>query len=275
MVDVTERSHMSGDGTETDDGSSVIANRRRFLSVLGVGSVAATAGCTGSGGDDEENGDDGDETDDQDDGNGDAGDTDSSIDPRFGYTSTADDESEPVEPDHTVDLLFSQEPVIEGKRQFPEFYFEPTGLYVESGDTVKFNLATPHHNVNAYHPAFGYTQRVPEDAPAYSSPILAGGDAWYYTFEEEGVHDVVCAPHEVFGMAGRIVVDEASGPGANPIGEAPGGENARPPELTAGLVLSDQALKPETIVEEGTVSWDDLADESKRELIETAGDGGH
>ena len=169
-----------------------------------------------------------------------------------------------MEADHTVELQIRPR----DGAPLPEFYFEPTGLYVEPGETVRFNLATPHHNVNAYHPAFGYTQRVPEETPPFSSPILGAGDAWYYTFDQEGVHDIVCAPHEVFGMAGRIVVGSARGPGANPIGEAPGGDQARPPELTAGLVLSDPALDPEAIVEDGTVSWDDLDPESKRLLVE-------
>ncbi|WP_225316367.1 MULTISPECIES: plastocyanin/azurin family copper-binding protein [Haloferax] len=151
--------------------------------------------------------------------------------------------------------------------EIPEFFFEPTGLHIEPGDTVKFNVATPHHNINAYHPRFGYRQRVPEETPPYSSPVLTAGDAWYYTFETEGVHDITCAPHELFGMVGRIVVGSATGPGANPVGEAPGGERARPPEFTAGTVLSDPALAPEKIVEKGSVSWSDVAAENKKLLL--------
>lgn len=185
------------------------------------------------------------------------------IDSRFGYIGT-DDGSKPVEPDHTIDLQIKPRE----NAPLPEFYFEPTGLTIDVGDTVQFNLATPHHNVNAYHPAFGYTQRVPDGVAPFSSPILAAGDYWLYTFESEGVHDIVCAPHEVFGMVGRIVVGSASGPGANPVGEAPGGEQARPPEFTAALVLSDEAMQPDNIVEQGSVSWSDLQKESKRLLLE-------
>lgn len=193
------------------------------------------------------------------------------VHPRFGYTATDPEQEPPVEPDHTVDLLIRP---VEG-RELPEFYFEPTGLYVEPGDTVKFNLATPHHNVNAYHPAFTYEQRVPDGVLPFSSPVLSAGSYWLYTFDTEGVHDYVCAPHEYFGMAGRLVVGSATGPGANPVGEAPGpSEQARPPEFTAGLVLSDDALAPDRIVEEGSVSWADLADESKRMVLVPAGEGG-
>ncbi|MFB1066304.1 hypothetical protein [Natrinema sp. H-ect4] len=106
-----------------------------------------------------------------------------SIDARFGTTVTAD-ESASIDANPTVELLIKERENI----PIPEFYFEPTGLYVETGDTVKFNMTTPHHNVNAYHPAFGYNQRIPDETPAYSSPILSAGDAWYYTFEQEGMH---------------------------------------------------------------------------------------
>jgi len=185
------------------------------------------------------------------------------VDPRFGFVGT-DDEPSPVTPDHTVDLLIKPRE----NNPIPEFYFEPTGLSIDVGDTVRFNVATPHHNVNAYHPAFGYTQRVPDDVAPFSSPILAAGDYWLYTFEQEGVHDVMCAPHEVFGMVGRVVVGSATGPGANPVGEAPAPtEESRPPEFTAALVLSDPAMEPATIAEEGSVSWSDLAAESKRPML--------
>lgn len=188
---------------------------------------------------------------------------DSSIDARFGYVGT-DGESPPVEPDHTVSLLFRPRQDV----PIPEFYFEPTGLVIDVGDTVRFELTTPHHNVNAYHPALGYTQRVPEGTAPYSSPVLAGGDYWLYTFETEGVHNVMCAPHEFFGMVGSIVVGSATGPGAQPVGEAPApSEHSRPPAFTAGLVLSDPALAPDNIVEAGVVSWDDVAPESKRPLL--------
>lgn len=245
----------------TDNSSRAVMNRRKLLTALGVAAMPAVAGCSGSpGGTGEttatptstmQSPTTQEQTDSQ------------SIDPRFGYIGTEDDSS-PVEPDHTVDLLIREREEV----PIPEFYFEPTGLAVEPGDTVRFNMATPHHNVNAYHPAFGYTQRVPDDVPPFSSPILSVGEYWLYTFETEGVHNIMCSPHELFGMVGSIVVGSASGPGANPVGEAPApSEASRPPEFTAGLVLSDPAMDPENIVEAGAVSWSDLAPESKRPLL--------
>jgi len=114
------------------------------------------------------------------------------VDPGFGYIGTGDD-LPPVEPDHTVELLVRERESV----PVPGFYFESTGLAVEPGDTVRFDVATPHHNVDAYHLAFGYTQRVPRDVPPYASPILGVGEYWLYTFETEGVHNIMCAPRAV------------------------------------------------------------------------------
>lgn len=233
--------------------------RRRFLSAVGAGGVVAIAGCLAS--------DDGNGNGNDDDDEGTNGDDEGVVDPRFGYTHLADDGDAPVEADHTVQLLIEPR---EGA-PIPEFYFEPTGLFVDVGDTVEFSMTTPHHNVNAFHPSFAYEQRVPDGVPPFSSPILAAGDSWFYTFEEAGVYDYTCAPHETFGMSGRIVVGEATGPGAEPVGEASGGEEARPPEGTSATVLGDPALEADAIVDAGAVSWDDLEPESK----ELQQGGGH
>lgn len=245
------------------DGQSVSPSRRQLLTALGAAAMSTVAGCAGSSGDETESPtmqptttqpqtDTEEQTDEQmRDGR--------SIDHRFGLTVTRGNEL-PVEPDHTVELLIREREDV----PLPEFYFEPAGLAIEPGDTVQFDLATPHHNVNAYHPAFGYNQRVPDDVPAYSSPVLGAGESWLYTFEAEGVHNIMCAPHEVFGMVGTIVVGSATGPGANAVGEAPGTEESRPPEFTAALVYNDPAMAPENIVEQGSVSWSELAAESKQ-----------
>lgn len=254
-----------GNGTSPDDSAEprVDDRRRQLLAALGATCIPAVAGCSGSPGDESTTTAPTTTTDmsttnttttTTEDG--------TEIDDRFGFTGV-DGEEKPVEPDHTIDLLFSPRE----NNPIPEFYFEPTGLQIEVGDTVQFNLATPHHNVNAYHPQLGYTQRVPDGVPAFSSPVLTQGDYWMYTFDKEGVHDVMCAPHEVFGMVGRIVVGSPTGPGANAVGEAPGGEQARPPEFTAALVLNDPAMQPDAIVEAGSVSWSDLPAESKRPML--------
>lgn len=238
----------------------ILARRRQFLSAIGVGSMIALAGCVGAA--DEGTGG----TSTQGASEMDAAEDEGTIDPLFGYTGRTPDEEPPVAPDHEIQLLIRPR---DNGGEIPEFYFEPTGLYIDAGDTVKFTMTTPHHNVNAIHAAFGYEQRVPEGVPPFSSPVLTGGAYWLYTFEEEGVYDFVCSPHEAFGIVGRLVVGSAIGPGANPIGEAAEeDEEARPPLLTASLVLSDPALDPDRIVENERVPWDEIAPENKRLLVQ-------
>ncbi|WP_049889288.1 plastocyanin [Natronolimnohabitans innermongolicus] len=261
------------------------------------------------------------------------------IHPVFGFSALAMDVDPPVEPDHVVDAMIQPRE----DREIPEFFFEPTGLYVEPGDTVQFRLVTPHHSVTAYHPAQGQLPRVPDDVPPFSSPVLPVNAYWLYTFEQPGVYDMHCGPHEIFGHVMRIVAGEATGPGAEPVPEpetmaepnGDGGEMAdengprqhgdghedgphdhedgphdhengphqhgdghhnngngsngdgaepdeddagppddaegegpelRPPVGAALTVLGDSALEPERIIEEETVSWEEI-DDANKELV--------
>ncbi len=145
----------------------------------------------------------------------------------------------------------------------PESFFEPVGLAIESGDIVQFTPTSPGHTVTAYHPQRGRQRRIPENASPFSSSVLGTDAVWLYRFDEPGVYDLRCTAHELFGMAMRIVV----GGGEPDLGET-GDGNRRPPALTAGLVLDDDAVAPERIVEEGTVSWNALDDASKQLLVE-------
>ena len=137
------------------------------------------------------------------------------IHPVFGFSALSMDVDPPVEPDHVVEARIQPHE----DREIPEFYFEPTGLYVEPGDTVQFSLVSPHHSVTAYHPGIGTQQRVPDDVPPLSSPVLPVNAYWLYTFEQPGVYDLHCGPHEIFGHVIRIVAGEVSGPGAEPVPE--------------------------------------------------------
>lgn len=193
------------------------------------------------------------------------------IDPNFGFTGLSPDVEPPVEPDHEVDLLIRPSE----NREIPEFFFEPTGLFVESGETVAFRFPTPDHAVAGYHPFVGRQQRIPDrdaDPGVISSPLLGSDAYWLFTFDEPGVYDLFCPPHEVFGMVMRLVVGEPTGPGTSevpdPCAPAEGGEGGRPPALTAALVLRDPALAPENIVSEGTVEWSAIAPENKRLFLE-------
>ena len=137
------------------------------------------------------------------------------VHPAFGFAALSDD----VEPPVDVAEVVSMETESREDRPNPEFYFDPVGLYVEPGDTVRFSAVSPFHNVMAYHPGFAQTRRVPEDVPPISSPIFAEGGYWLYTFDDPGVYDLYCGPHEFLGMVVRVVVGEPSGPGADPVPE--------------------------------------------------------
>lgn len=193
------------------------------------------------------------------------------VDPTFGFPAVSGDVEPPVEADHTVQLMIRPR---EGA-PVPEFFFEPTGLRIESGDTVAFEYVTPHHTVTAYHGAFGFQQRVPEGVPPFSSPVLPAGGYWLYTFEEEGVYDYHCGPHEILGHAGRIVVGSPDGfeplPDLCAEGGGGGEGEGRLPAFTAYTVLTDPALDPARIVEQGSVSWDDLDPASKQLFLQITG----
>jgi plastocyanin/uncharacterized membrane protein len=90
-------------------------------------------------------------------------------------------------------------------------YFDPIGLHVEPGTTVRFELAAGTHSATAYE------NRIPSDASAFDSGVVSSG-GFEYTFEEPGTYDYYCIPHKSVGMVGRIVVGSPCGPAeASPI----------------------------------------------------------
>jgi plastocyanin len=175
------------------------------------------------------------------------------IHPELGYSTTGADDSLPVEPDHVVTM-----PILEPSKRPGEpepnldFTFDPTGLKVRPGDVVAFEFTTPEHSVTAYHEEQGRQRRVPPGLPPFTSPVLAAGRTWLYRFDEVGVYDLACVPHEGFGMVVRVVVceDEVPEQTLTPPG--------RPPLGFAAAVLDDPMLAPENIVENGPIAWDDL-----------------
>lgn len=120
-------------------------------------------------------------------------------------------------------LLFGEAPSIRGVRERraaplevrmrtssrgADVWFEPVGLRVEPGRTIRWIVDRGVHTSTAYHPDNGdFPHRMPEEAAAWDSGHLTGaGEAYEYTFRREGVYDYFCRPHEAAGMVGRIVV---------------------------------------------------------------------
>lgn len=107
-----------------------------------------------------------------------------------------------------------------------DFYFDPVGLHVEPGDTVRFVNASGSHSATSYSTDndAAETQRIPEGASGFDSGILeAEGATHSYTFEVEGTYDYFCAPNKTVGMVGRIVCGDPGGPATEgSIPDAPG-----------------------------------------------------
>jgi|GEM_PF-371707 len=116
-------------------------------------------------------------------------------------------------------------------------YFDPVGLHVEPGTTVRFEIATGAHSATAYE------SRIPADASAFDSGVVSSG-GFEYTFEEPGTYDYYCIPHESVGMVGRIVVGSPGGPAE----ESP---------IPAGDVPESDAIVEEGAIASGSTSGDD------------------
>lgn len=120
------------------------------------------------------------------------------------------------------------------------YYFDPVGLFVETGETVTFEIKSGSHSATAYKKGTSSSSvtRIPDEADAFNSEVLSEPGATYeHTFETTGTYDYFCIPHKSLGMVGRIVVGEPGGPA----------EGSMPPD---GDVPESQP-----IVEQGSVSY--------------------
>lgn len=112
-------------------------------------------------------------------------------------------------------------------------YFDPIGLYVEPGTTVRFEIEAGSHSATAYE------DRIPTGATPFDSGVLSEA-GFYHTFDVRGTYDFYCIPHKSMGMVGRIVVGDPGGPAeGSPIPEG---------------AVPDSG----TIVEQGTVTMEEF-----------------
>lgn len=97
-------------------------------------------------------------------------------------------------------------------------WFDPIGLHVEPGTTVRWIVRENVHTTTAYHPHNDkHSLRIPVGARPWDSGYLVQPDNHFdVTLTVPGVYDYYCTPHEGAGMVGRIVVGHARGPGAEP-----------------------------------------------------------
>jgi plastocyanin len=97
-------------------------------------------------------------------------------------------------------------------------WFDPIGLWLKPGQTVRWVIHHDAHTTTAYHPKNdNHSLRIPEGANPWDSDFLMKKGATFdVTFTVEGVYDYFCLPHEDSGMVGRIVVGRPGGPGTLP-----------------------------------------------------------
>lgn len=96
-------------------------------------------------------------------------------------------------------------------------WFDPIGIYIEPGRTVRWVVSENVHTTTAYHPRnANHSLRIPSNAAPWDSGYLSPGEHFEVRFTVEGVYDYYCMPHEAAGMVGRIIVGKPTGPGAMP-----------------------------------------------------------
>lgn len=96
-------------------------------------------------------------------------------------------------------------------------WFDPIGLYVEPGTTIRWIVRENVHTTTAYHPRNdNHSRRIPKGASPWDSGYLVNpGTHFDVRLTVPGVYDYYCAPHEAAGMVGRIIVRGSPlGPGS-------------------------------------------------------------
>ncbi|HEU4464358.1 MAG TPA: plastocyanin/azurin family copper-binding protein [Gemmatimonadota bacterium] len=118
-------------------------------------------------------------------------------------------------------------------------WFDPAGLSIPPGTTVRWVLESNVHSTTAYHPANGsWAPRIPAGAEPWDSGILTRpGQIYELRLDVPGVYDYHCTPHEMAGMVGRIVVIPAGASGDDLREPGPPAGALRPPSAAALAAL--------------------------------------
>jgi plastocyanin len=99
--------------------------------------------------------------------------------------------------------------VMQGRGDGSRVWFDPVGVLVEPGQTIRWTNRNPgnSHTSTAYNPQnFDRPLRMPAAAEAWNSDYLLPDESFSVTLTVPGVYDYYCVPHEHAGMVGRIVV---------------------------------------------------------------------
>jgi plastocyanin len=93
-----------------------------------------------------------------------------------------------------------------------DLVFEPEELTLRVGETVTWRTTGTQPHSATCDPAKAANQddaQLPEGAEPWDSGIITQGQEWSHTFETPGEYVYFCIPHEVMGMIGRLMVEEA------------------------------------------------------------------
>lgn len=143
--------------------------------------------------------------------------------------------------------------------QGAQVWFDPIGLKVEPGTTVRWLIHENVHTTTAYHPAnASHPLRIPEEALPWNSDYLQEpGMHFDVTLMVPGVYDYFCVPHEAAGMVGRIIVGAPAGPGTLPFDYFAGRPEAEgwlevPPAAQAAFPAIDEIMRDGLVRREPT-----------------------
>jgi len=185
------------------------SDRRNVLKALAAGSVVSLAGCGGSGNGDGGAGGDGTGEESPDGNETDDGGTDENDQPPGADVLGGPDD---LRSDVTVEAL-----VLDSDQGAGQNVFSPAVVWLEEGATITWENVSGSHSVTAYHPNNDRSNRIPTAAASFNSDVMSEGDTFEHTFDEPGVYNYYCTPHEGLGMVGLVIVSEATaGPGTEP-----------------------------------------------------------
>lgn len=103
-----------------------------------------------------------------------------------------------------------------GSARGERVWFDPVGLWVAPGTSVRFTNRDPgnSHTATSYHPQIhDRKRRIPAGADPWDSGFLLPDEHFETTLSVPGVYDYYCLPHEMAAMVGRIVVGGPSDAG--------------------------------------------------------------
>jgi plastocyanin len=126
-------------------------------------------------------------------------------------------------------------------------WFDPIGVRVPSGTTVRWVLDAGAHSTAAYHPSnANHALRIPPTATPWDSGILVqAGQTYDRRLDVPGVYDYYCMPHELAGMVGRILVVSDDDQGLEPREPTPASDGLRtvPAAALAAFPTIEQILR--------------------------------